>query len=172
MAKASAPKGTLIRNAPDWFYQDMAFCGANDLNDVPVNTERFSTFALFNNDTLGRDFLIYYISLSYEGADMGLVDLYKGSFGTAYGHAYALRPSDAQPPGLSFVNSSAPPSPATNPDITDPIMFLAAAFTGQQFGYGAPIFIVPAGYSMRVSNDDSSEFNSITWWYRIASEAE
>lgn len=164
MKSFRTPKGTYTRPTPDWFTDQLAYVGGF-YPDPGGAFQSFSTFSLFNNDQIGRSFQVYFLSAFWNGASIILGDLIPGSFGTLAANASSVNQQVGAPPGALFLKSTVVGGSPSNPDITAPTFFFGLGFASAGIGYGAPLVIIPPGYSFRLSNDFVSAESGLTIWY-------
>lgn len=164
MATKRKPKGVYNRNTPDWFSDEVGVAAAY-VYAGGLGFTQFTTISLFNNDTAGRSLQVYFISAFWDGAAVILVDQVKGTFGAKVSDATPLSPALNAPPGQCWVQRTPGAAGAPNPDISTPIGAIGLGFASGGVGYGAPMFVVPQGNSLRFSNDMIAAEAGITFWY-------
>jgi hypothetical protein len=158
------PQGTYVRNTPDAFPNDLAYVGAYNFPS-PYAYETFSTFSLYNDDSLGRNFAVYFITSFWNGAAVAFIDQYQGTYGSFVRNASSPRSLTGRQPGQIYLKSTTVGGSPPNPDITDPTAFLGVGFASSGIGQNFPLFIVRPGFSLRCSNDQVSAEAGITFWY-------
>ncbi len=164
MPSTRRPKGTYVRPTPDWFTDVLAYAGGF-YPDPGGAFQSFSTFSLFNNDNQGRFLQLYFMSAFWNGASIIFGDLFKGSFGTLARNGASVDPLQPSPPGQVFLKSTVVVGSPSNPDITAPTFFFGLGFASAGIGFGAPLAIIPVGWSLRLSNDFVSAESGLTFWY-------
>lgn len=133
------PKGVRVRSTPDW-YARFAATGAVDV--IGGTSTHFYIISLFNNDTTGAYLFVHNIMCVAEVASAMTMFFRRGAQGALQASCTRINPAIGAPPGeMHFLDNdtTAPP---------DSIIFLQSTFTGGALIGGAPILIVPPGYSL------------------------
>jgi hypothetical protein len=158
------PKGTYTRPTPDFFVNTLSFAGAYQ-PITGAGFQVFTTISLFNNDNTGRSLLVYFISAFWDGAAVIFSDLFQGTFGSLAATATPVNPLSPTPIGQVFIKATTVAGSPPNPDITAPTGFLGLGFASAGIGFGAPLYIVRPGQSLRLSNDQRAQEAGCTFWY-------
>lgn len=165
MASFRKPKGTFTRPAPDWFADNLAMIGWQDLQASGGSGGFVFTFSLFNNDTIGRNLWVYRVAGSWDGTAGILCDYFHGIFGSQVSVASAVNPRNATPPGVLYEQRTHYPLGGLVPDIPNPLTVISSVFTAANVGGDWPLFIIPPGFSARFSNDEFCQDAGIGIWY-------
>jgi hypothetical protein len=164
------PLGVLTRHPADWF-SDISFVAGWSEDNQPTGAgEIYTAFGMLNSDNQGRVLRIYGNTCSCQGGGGMGVFFVKGAIGSVVAQAQSIRPDF--PPPLVTISSQHQQTAAGAPN---PFNF------GPQFGLVGspgfdsgtafspfPLFIVPVGWSIVVTNFTSTFVAGIGWWFQMA----
>lgn len=166
------PIGVLARPAPDFFDDNLGAGGAFIFDSTPPAGNAWVTYALYNNDAMGRSLKVYGVSVYSQGGG-GLVFGYsKGIVGTFAQNCVAISPDVGIPPGQIYTQLSdghASPIPIFIPAIIVGAIAAAGFDSGTQLS-PFPLFKVPAGYSLVGTNPSSTLISYCTFWFQVSNE--
>jgi len=168
-----SPKGTLIRPPAD-FFDDHLAVGSFFLQFTGgPNNSNFCTVALFNNANTGVVFKVYGISAVNDGGSgMGAFWFY-GPLGALYAPCQPIRPDLGAPFGQIWQQTTLANVPAApNPYFTPPYVNLigVSGFDSNTILSPFPLFIVPVGWSLVLTNVTASADLGAGFWYQQANE--
>jgi len=162
------PKGVYNRNTFDWFNDDCAWGGA--FFEASNSTPPFQTavISLYNNANDGSYLRVLALTYDADGAYETDVDFQRGITGTLVNSCFPVRFDQPQPWGQIYqlvVNS---PSAIEVGYITNPFGVLPtnSAFGGNMVG--GPLWVIPAGYSLRFSPGGTFSDLGINLWYLVS----
>jgi hypothetical protein len=166
MPSSRRPKGTYVRPTMDWFISSSAYIGGLASGDFHSNAPFMS---LYNNDTNGGYLYVYRAIISsneftqvYIDQQQGFTVPYDPAPATATPTPFPLNPLNASPPGLLAIGNWLPTlRPATAPTQ------LEAPGQGIVFSVdsSAPIWIIPATWTLNVYTISSDDEITATFWY-------
>jgi hypothetical protein len=166
------PKGTLVRNAPDWFDDNLGM-GTYILPFVIPTTFNYVAVSLFNNANTGVALKVYAVSVDEDGGGGFAASWMKGPFGTLVGACSPVRPDYPTPYGEIYqetvmVAAEADPNPML---LNSPVAFIGSSgFDSNTVVSPFPLFIVPVGWSLVLCNIDTSNNAGVAFWYQVANE--
>lgn len=164
------PKGVLVRPAPDWFDDHVAYGG---FTAQYVGGDHFGLISLYNNASDGSSLKVYGVAVGADGGgghsawvDFGV------PLGTLVGSCRPLRADLAVPWGQIYqaqqLIGAALPNPFTVPAI---VAFLGSSgFDCMTYFSLFPMFIIPAGYALHSVNNFGSALLGASFWYHVAHE--
>ena len=161
---ARRPKGSYVRNTPDWYFNNACSVGTNN----PGAPGLHAVCDLFNNAQDGSNFYVYGLMTFNLGTASIRVQQIQGHApgtggpGAGNGPAYAVNASGGQPPGLLYIDFIAG---ATQP-ITDPYIFSTLSNIDEYILPTGPLMIIPPGYSLRLLNN-AVAFGFQCWIYYV-----
>jgi len=169
-ATGAQPLGVVVRHAADWFsdslymatfYEDIAFVGSGLL---------WHQFGLFNQGQSGQVLRVYGNTTFSEGGGGFQASFSSGSIGVQVGDATGIRPDQPVPRASIWATHQQTALGTVNPFLsTRPFGLLAApGFDSGTTFSPFPMFIVPAGYSLVVTNPQSSSVAGVGWWFQLA----
>jgi hypothetical protein len=132
-------KGIRTRTSPDWYARYVS-TGALQVLNGP-NTH-FQYISLYNNSTSGQFLFVHWLMCVAAVSSALLFYFRQGTQGGFTSNCVRINPSQPAPAGQMYIldNDTSP--------IPDPIIGLQSTFTGGAIAGGAPIFIVPPGWSL------------------------
>ncbi len=163
------PLGVVTKHPADWFsdslyvasfYEDIAFVGSGLL---------WHQFGLLNQDQGGNVLRVYGNTTFTEGGGGFQASFSNGSIGAKVGNALSIRP-DFPTPNVSIWAQHVQTALGTvNPFLsTTPFGLLAApGFDSGTFLSPFAMFIVPVGWSLVVTNPQSSSVAGVGWWFQL-----
>jgi len=160
----------MVRPAPDWFSDNIGIGGTyQQLTSPPVGNHWWS-ISLFNNDDQGSVYRVYGISAFQEGGGGFLAQYFKGAAGTQVASCANLRADYAPPSGQIFLEGPNTIAGQFNPFDVNPDVGLVpcAGFDSAATMPGAPLFIIPVGYSLKLVNPSSSLQVAAFFYYQRA----
>jgi len=164
MASYRKPKGTYVRPSPDWFINQLA--SGSWYNDQQVGTQ-YASIGLFNNDTLGRKFYIYGISVGTFNANTAYGVVLNGTFGSLVTSCVSVDASLPAPPGQIYFTRFGPAAPP-NVTLAQPAgtrFNLGSGYTKVDVFQDWPICVLPVGYSLNIQSSLQSAEWSTSFWY-------
>jgi hypothetical protein len=167
-----SPKGVLTRPAPDFFDDHMAFGG---LQQQPfAANQTFFLTSLVNNATSGIVFKVYGITVCNNGGGGSFaawVDAL-GVPGSLVGACQNIRADQGAPYGQIWneaVNQVGNlPNPFTLPDTFAVIG--TGGFDSMTYFSPFPMFIIPVGNALHVTNLFGGGLLTASFWYQQANE--
>jgi len=169
-ATGSQPLGVVTRHPADWFsdslysatfYEDIAFVGSGLL---------WHQFGLFNQNNNGRVLRIYGNTTFSEGGGGFQASFSSGSVGVQVGNATGIRPDQSAPSVSVWADHVQTALGTVHPFLSAlPFGLLAApGFDSGTTFSPFPMFIIPQGYSLVVTNPQSSSVAGVCWWFQLA----
>lgn len=164
------PLGVLTRAAPDWFDERL---GVGGYQLTIATGENFLLVSLYNNASDGSVLKVYAISCSGDGGggcsawvDMGTPP------GTLVGPCTCIRPDYAAPAGLIFQSEITTSNPFPNPFSIPPNSAFLGTSGFDSFTHIAPfpLFVIPVGYALHVTNFNAGELMGAAFWYQQAEQ--
>lgn len=164
MASYRKPRGTYVRSTGDWFYQDMATAGAmiNTPNTFPPY--HYPIYCLFNNDQQGRYLHVLGMAITDDGLGRAYWDIGSGSTGTLAQSGNPVKFDQGQQSGQVFTST------ATNASQTAQVLPNIRGGLADYFGTGPyfpnfPMWVIPVGMSLLISNFDGNLQTSVNFWW-------
>jgi len=166
------PIGVLARPAPDFFDDNMGLVAFNYIEFNPPAGLHYQTIALYNNAKSGVLFKVYAIVAECNGGGGLSAWFAPGTVGTLQNGAGSLRPDVGVPYGQLYFQQTDVAAGVPNPFIPAGINGIVptGGFDSNIAAPGFPLFIVPVGYSLVLSNISSSVNTGASFWYQLANE--
>jgi hypothetical protein len=166
------PLGTVTRHPADWFSDYLYTAGHAEINQPSGSGEIYFAVSFLNSDQSGLAMRVYGATVMQEGGGGLLAFFVSGATGAPVGNAKSIRPDRPAPSvevGYQFQQVAL--------GVNNPFNF------GEQFGALAsdgfdsatilspfPLFIVPQGYSLVLTNPSSSFNNGAFIWFQMAAQ--
>ncbi len=157
------PKGTYTRGTNDWFQATRA-SAVGEHNHVGAGVE---SFALYNNDPVGRFLSVNDLACGTDVPDTYLIALAQGNAGTLFSTPYGCFPINPLLPGVSgqlyFGATALAPA--------NLLYQTTGNFITLELGYmiDAPFWIVPPGWSLAVQTGGSAHAFVLNIQYAVIS---
>jgi len=164
------PQGVLVRPAPDFFDDNMAF-GGFQLTIATGNN--FVLTSLYNDATTGIALKVYAISCSGDGGGgcSAWMDQNLGG-STLVGQCSNVAANLGAPFGQIWQNTQTIAGPFPNPFNPPPSVAMLGTngFDSVTHVFPFPAFIIPAGFALHVTNNNGSELLGASFWYQQSNE--
>lgn len=165
------PKGVYSRNYLDWRFANSAYASAIDTTAVVPGSYCNSTFALYNNDSLGRSLVIYSMSAAFQNAATMQFDFVQGTFGTFRLNGMPNNPMWGGPPGQLYLQSTITTSYGPyNPDFSHDSGIINLGYYSSLTYIDGPIFEIPATWSFRIGGQYPGYQNGIALFYIVENQ--
>jgi hypothetical protein len=167
----STPQGALARHPADFFADELYTGGYSPVALFTPGLGGFVAVSLFNQDAQGRVAKVYGItSVNYAGGGQA-AGWVNGSFGTFVGPCQGIRPDRGSIPVFIYQNTiigpgAVPPYPTSFPPIASIIG--NSGFDSFTLLSPFPLFIVPVGWSLVLSNIVADDFGGQAFWFEMA----
>lgn len=159
------PKGAYVRSTPDWLSDKLACLSVANWQQPIGGDNQTWLVELFNNDIIGRNFLVYSLVIGSDSAAPTLFDFFRGHTANLVSTAFALGSALATPPGLGYSQAFNTPQPNTTTPISNPIGGLTNTAFGEVMTSHHPLFVIQPGQSLRFCTTQNSFELSVTIWY-------
>jgi len=162
------PAGVMVRPAPDWFDELMAF-GGYSFDDTIPDTECYVNVGLYNNGSAGTLLRVYGLSC-YADSDGAFV-MYP-LFGTGgfcpLGPGFPLRFDKQQVIGSLYWKVELVSPPAPNPIVppTNAATVATPNSGGAAWFTPFPVAVIPAGWMLVIANAASALFAGVGLWWQ------
>ena len=159
------PKGSYVRTTPDWFSDHLCMGGWYD--NVAANPT-YAGISLFNEGQQG-DLHVYTINYMNSGSDMMAVTIQNTALGSRVNDCFPVNPNGQRPAAGIFLDhygAAAPPFVIQNPPANTQVVLGTAGLPA--FGTPThPLFIVPPGWSVRLTADAQANIWGVGFWFVV-----
>lgn len=158
MSTFRRPKGSYVRNTPDFWALDAYAVGANN----PSATGKFAVTDLYNNGQAGQILHVWDLYIQNSGSESIRVQQVQGNVGGPNGPPWPIYFNNKGGIGQIYYNQVASrTSPASDMYITSvntPVI--------DRINPPGPVAIIPPGWSLRLINNQT-DFGFIAWFYYL-----
>jgi hypothetical protein len=166
-----SPRGVLVKPSPDFFDDHLAFGGVNFQFAAGNN---FALISLFNNALSGVMLKVYALSVNNDGGGGMSAWMASGipSGSSLVAPCSNVRADLGAPYGQIWqqntVQGPSIPNPYTIP--AGPALFGCGGFDSMTYVFPFPMFIVPVGFCLNLTNNSGTTFVGASFWYHQANE--
>ena len=164
------PLGVVSRHPADWFSEQFYTVGWFEEDPIVGAGEMWIAFSVFNHDSNGRVMRVYgATAVSDGGGGLGCTYV-SGATGSQRDTAKNIRPDYGAPNVTISSQNQQTAIGAPNPfPITSVFGILGApGFDSNTFVSPFPLFIIPVGYSLFASTNQSSEIGGLHLWFQLS----
>ena len=154
---ARQPKGSYVRNTPDWFVNRLCF-GSGQVNGGSGGAGL--SIQLYNDTNVGEYLYLYGLWVNDSNSEQLFAQVSQGQVGTAFQKCYSVVGGRATPAGL--INTGATPAGADL--INQPLTWQGNQPTApilSQF----PLAVIPPTYGFTIYNGFSAAAIIASFWY-------
>jgi len=162
---ARKPKGSYTRSTPDWFLYDLCMGGWYD--NVPANPT-YAGISLFNEGQTS-DLHVYSLNYMNSGSDVMAVTVQKSVLGSRVNGCFPVNPNGRTPAAgiyLDHYGAAAPPFVTQNVPANTQVVLGTAGLPA----WGTPnhpLFIIPPGWSVRLTADAQANIWGVGFWFVV-----
>lgn len=153
--KYTTPRGTVVRQWPDWRLDHLCIGSYGAL--APVGNP-FMYISLFNNDIIGRSMVVWNVLTSVDAFNLFFIFLFKGSRGTKAADCTNVSP--LRPPAFGQMFIDTPGAP-----YSDTPVVTCGTLLGEPLPQNTPSLIIPPDYSMALGSDIGGADTSLAVWW-------
>lgn len=164
------PSGVLVRNAPDFFDDNVAYGG---FAAPQVSGDNWLLCSLYNNALAGIRLKVYVVSGANDGGDGFSAWVDKGvPLGTLVGACNFIDPTLGQSYGQIYQDIQHTAGGLPNPFTVPPTaaFFGCQGFDSATYVFPFPMFVVPVGFALHIVNNTGAALLGASFWFHQANE--